>query len=98
MFLMKLLQVRNALLYRPDDHNKLWQQPPQRTNILPGYDEMKGYRYPAPGSVPRPNITVRMEDPYDNKRFSRDLNNLEDDVSVYYCELRLYKIDNECVM
>ena len=59
----------------------LWQQPPQMKNTLPGYDEMKGYRYPAPGSVPRPNISVRMEDPYDNKRFSRNLDNMEDDVS-----------------
>ena len=52
-------------------------------NILPGYDEVKGYRYPAPGSVPRPNISTRgLEDPYDNKKFSRNLENLEDDVSV----------------
>jgi hypothetical protein len=51
-------------------------------NTLPGYDEMKGYRYPAPGSAPRPNISVRMADPYDNKKFSRNLDNLEDDVSA----------------
>mmetsp|Transcript_2650 Transcript_2650/g.4839 ORF Transcript_2650/g.4839 Transcript_2650/m.4839 type:complete len:198 (+) Transcript_2650:53-646(+) len=71
--------VRNAVLFRPEDPVDLWQQPPQMKNTIPGYDEMKGYRYPAPGSVPRPNISSRLEDPYDNKKFSRNLDNLEDD-------------------
>ena len=76
-----IFQVRNAVLFRPEDPVDLWQQPPQMKNTLPGYDEMKGYRYPAPGSAPRPNVSVRLQDPYDNKRFSRNLDNLEDDVS-----------------
>jgi len=61
---------------------KLMQQVPQREKIS-SVERIKGYRYPAPGSITGARVPnrEREDDIYDTKHFSRDPRNLQKDVS-----------------
>ena len=43
-------QLRRWAVFRPDDINDLYPFPRNRISY-PGVERIKGYRYPAPGSV-----------------------------------------------
>jgi hypothetical protein len=80
--LFMLLQFWGALLFRADDPHNLTQTPPQ-FEYKTGVPEIKGYRYPTPGSQPTVNLqkVENTDQLYDTKFYARDHNNVEVDVS-----------------
>mmetsp|Transcript_16230 Transcript_16230/g.14668 ORF Transcript_16230/g.14668 Transcript_16230/m.14668 type:complete len:195 (+) Transcript_16230:31-615(+) len=71
-------QFYNFILFRPDDGNHLWQQPPQFKVDNGGVERIKGYRYPAPGSQEEPRIPVRYssDDSFDISLFKKNATSL----------------------
>ena len=69
-----LAQFRQFILFKPNDLHNLNQAPDPRVQ-MPGVERIEGYRYPAPGSRPAPDIPIRENDDtmYDNKYYDHDL-------------------------
>ena len=76
--------LKGMLVFRPEDPINLWQATPQMQTGS-SVERIKGYRYPAPGSVHRAAVPVRDNEDtvYDIKNYTRDPNNLALDVSGY---------------
>ena len=74
--------LKGMIVFRPEDPINLWQATPQMQTGSK-VERIKGYRYPAPGSVHRAAVPVRdSEDTvYDIKNYSRNPDNLALDVS-----------------
>ena len=66
-------QLKGMIVFRPEDPINLWQATPQMQTGSK-VEHIKGYRYPAPGSVHRAAVPVRdSEDTvYDIKNYSRN--------------------------
>ena len=81
-------QLKGMIVFRPEDPINLWQATPQMQTGSK-VEHIKGYRYPAPGSVHRAAVPVRdSEDTvYDIKNYSRNPDNLALDVGeLSLCE------------
>jgi hypothetical protein len=72
------MQFWSAILFRASDPHNLTQTPPQ-FEYKTGVPQIKGYRYPAPGSQPAVNVqNVNSSDEiYDNNYYPRNSNLLD---------------------
>jgi hypothetical protein len=75
--------VRSILVYRPDDLNDLLQQWPQK-HYDAGIEHIEGYRFPAPGSRPEPNISTKSDDQFfEGGKYAHDPRNLRKEDFTY---------------
>ena len=76
-------RTKAMLVFRPEDPINLWQQTP-RFETGSTVERIKGYRYPAPGSIHRSRVPVRdsEDEVYDIKSYPRNPNNIKLNVSV----------------
>ena len=77
------LQIRNALVFMPDDPNNLHQVCPQRHIEGLNVPRIQGYRYPAPGSRFGAKVPTRdnSDEIYDTNFAPKDSRNLPTGVS-----------------